>query len=179
MDVRRELDLVNKHFRRHHDVAGDTVVWYEFIPLGASASAYSVYDDVYDEGARAEPGRSYRPGIVIPTLLASENEDQRRAIPEGRQPVQTMNLFVSLRDMREAGVENPHEYRQHLNDMFLYDGRYYTVYDYRVRGRLRDEVFILIQGQEVYIDQEMVNDPGPSSLGVVNLPWPTELPSLS
>lgn len=49
MDVRRELDLINKHFRRHHTSVGETVVWYEFAPLG-SASVNSIYDDVYDEG---------------------------------------------------------------------------------------------------------------------------------
>ena len=40
MDIRRELDLINKHFRKHHDTAGETVVWYEFSPFtGASATA--------------------------------------------------------------------------------------------------------------------------------------------
>jgi hypothetical protein len=179
VDVRRELDLINKQFRRHFKTAGDTVVWYEFVPLGASASASSIYDDVYDEGAYGAGGRSYKPGVVLPVLLGSENEDQRRAIPEGRQPVQTMNLFISMLDMKEAGIASPYEYRQHLNDMYLYDGRYYSVFDYKVRGRLRDEVFVLIQGQEIYIDQEMINDPGPSPLNVASLPWPTGLPNLS
>jgi hypothetical protein len=158
-------------------VSGETVTWYEFNPLG-SASVNSVYDDIYDEGVPGNGGRSYKPGVVIPILLGSENEDQRRAIPEARQTVQTMDIFVGMRDMREAGISTPYEYRSHLNDLFLYDGRYYSVYDYRVRGRLKDDVFILIVGQELYLNQEFINDPGPEPPRTDNFPWPAQLPSI-
>lgn len=179
MDVRRELDLINKHFRFHHKTAGETVVWYEFIPLGSTASVASVYDDIYDEGAPTAPaGRKYKPGVVLPVLLANENEDQKRSIPEGRQVIQTMEIFISIKDMREAGITAPYEYRPRLNDMFLYDGRYYSVHSYRVRGRLRDDVFVLVSGYEIYIDQEMPFDPGPTNVGIDNFPWPTQLPSI-
>jgi len=177
MDVRRELGILNKHFRHHHEVAGETIVWYEFQPLG-SASVNSIYDDIYDEGVSGAGGRQYKSGVVIPVLLASENEDQRRAIPEGRLPLQTMNVFASIRDMSDAGIYAPWEYKHHLNDIFVYDGRYYSVYDYRVRGRLRGDVFALIAGQEILIDQEFVNDPGPEVLRIDNYPWPATLPSL-
>jgi hypothetical protein len=177
MDVRRELDLINKHFRRHHYVAGETVMWYEFNPLG-TASVNSIYDDVYDEGVPGVGGRSYKTGVIVPILLGSENEDQKRAIPEGRQPVQTMDIFVSVKDMRDAGISTPYEYKQRLNDIYVYDGRYYSVYNYRVRGRLKDDIFILISAQEVFPDQEFINDPGPEAFAIQNLPWPASLPSL-
>jgi len=178
MDIRRELDLINKHFRKHHDTAGETVVWYEFSPFtGASATA-SAYDDVYDEGPIGSPGRRYQKGITVPVLLASENEDRKRAIPDGRQVMQTMDIFISIKDMREAGISDPYEYRGHLNDIFLYDGRYYSVFNYRVRGRLRDDVFVLVNGIEIYISQEMPFDPGPEHVGINNFPWPTSLPSI-
>ena len=175
MDVRRELDIINKHFRRHHKVANETVVWYEFNILG-SASVNSIYDDVYDEGIRGTGGKSYKDGVIIPIMLGSENEDQKRAIPEARQPVQTMDIFASIKDMRDAGISTPYEYRDHLNDLFLYDGRYYAVYDYKVRGRLKDDIFVLISGQETFINQEFLNDPGPGALGLDNFPWPATLP---
>lgn len=178
MDIRRELDIINKHFRVHHKAAGETIVWYEFIPLGGASASYSTYDNVYDEGPIAGGGRKYQPGVALPVLLASENEDQKRAIPEARQVVQTMNLFISIRDMREAGISDPYEYRGHLNDIFLYDGRYYSVYNYRVRGRLRDDVFVLVDGIEMYISQEMPNDTGPEPLTINNFPWPAQLPSI-
>jgi hypothetical protein len=178
MDIRRELDLINKHFMAHFKTAGAAIVWYEFMPFAASASAGSVYDDVYDEGTPSAGGRSYKQGVILPVLLAVENEDQRRSIPEGRQVVQTVDVFIPYRAMYETGINEPYEYRRHLNDIFLYDGRYYSVYNYRVRGRLRDEVFILVSGSEIYIDQEMLNDPGPEQLGIADPPWPTELPDL-
>jgi len=177
MDVRRELDLINKHFRKHHEVANESVIWYEFIPLGSS-SAGSLYDDVYDEGVKGSGGRNYGLGIVLPVLLVSESEDQRRSIPEGRQVVQTIDMFIPIKDMREAGITAPWEYRGHLNDMFVYDGRYYQVFDYKVRGRLKDDVFVLIQGIETYINQEFTNDPGLPALVTTNYPWPAQLPSL-
>lgn len=177
MDIRRELDLINKHFRKHHDVAGETVIWYEFNPLG-SASVNSIYDDIYDEGIPGVGGRRYKDGVVLPILLGSENEDQKRTIPEARQPVQTMNIFVSINDMRAAGISYPWEYKNHLNDLYVYDGRYYSVYDYRVRGRLKDDVFVLVSAQEVFPDQEFINDPDPQNLGVDNYPWPAILPTL-
>jgi len=178
MDVRTELGLINKHFRNHHRVAGDNIVWYEFIPLGNDAQS-SQYDDIYDEGSPTlGVGRKYKKGVVLPTLLIQEHEDSKRSIPEGRQVVQNIELFIPMVDMRNAGINEPWEYRQHLNDIFSYDGRYFTIWDYRVRGRLRDEVFVLIEGIETYIDQEMVNDLGPDPLSTNDFPWPAEFPRL-
>lgn len=175
MDVRRELDLINKHFRMKHQNHGETVVWYEFINFSETGSKY---DDVYDEGGPTTGGRKYKPGVVLPALLAGETEDIKRTVPDGRQMFQVVELFIPIKDMREAGISAPWEYLPHLNDMFSYDGRYYSVYHYRVRGRLRDDVFVLVEGNEVYLDQEMVNDLGPSPLGISDLPWPVTLPNI-
>jgi len=177
MDVRRELSNINKHLARHQNVAGLTVVWYEFIPLG-SASVNSVYDDVYDEGIRGTGGKKYSDGVVLPVLLATEQEDERRAIADGRNPLQTMNLFIDMKSMVDVGLQEPWEYRNHLNDMFVYDGRYYNVSSYKVRGAIKDEVFVLVSGYETEVEEELVNDPGPEELGVDAYPWPTTLPNL-
>jgi hypothetical protein len=178
MDLRRELSHIRKHYRKYHDDAGESVVWIEFTPLGTNTSTQSVYDDVYDEGVPGSGGRKYGTGIVVPVLMITEAEDQKRSIPEGRQPVQLTNFVASIEDFRNAGVTNPYEYKNHLNDMFLYDGRYFSVVSYRVRGRARDDVILVVEGIEVYINQEMPFDPGPASLGVTNLPWPSTLPQL-
>lgn len=176
MDIRRELNHLNKEFRRYHNVANEFVVWYEFEPIGESANN-SVYDDVYDEGIRGPGGRKYKSGIAVPALLVSEKEDSRRAIPDGRLPVQTIELKAAIKDFREAGITTVWEYQNHLNDIFLYDGRIYGISDYRVRGRLKAEVFVIIQGFEIYVDQEFVNDE-PPTLGPTIYPWPTILPIL-
>lgn len=175
MDVRRELNHLNKEFRRYHNVASEFVVWYEIEPLGTNTNTNSVYNDVYDEGVRGPGGRRYKSGIVVPVLLASESEDARRSIPDGRQPVQTIEIKAAIKDLRDAGISTVWEYQNHLNDIFLYDGRFYGVSDYRVRGRLKNEVFVIVQGFELYIDQEFTNDVTPT-LSNTNYPWPTILP---
>lgn len=178
MDLRRELSHIRKHYRKYHEDAGESVVWFEFAPLGTNTSTNSVYDDVYDEGVPGVGGRKYSNGVIVPVLMITEAEDQKRSIPEGRQPVQLANFVASIEDFRDAGVSSPYEYKNHLNDMFLYDGRYFSVVSYRVRGRARDDVIVVVEGIEVFINQEMPFDPGPAPLGVSNLPWPSTLPQL-
>lgn len=175
MDVRRELNHLNKEFRRHHNVANEFVIWYEFERLGTNVPTKSVYDDIYDEGIRGSGGKRYKAGVVVPILLSSEAEDSRRSIPDGRQPVQTIEFKASIEDLRKVGISEVWEYQNHLNDLFLYDGRIYGVSDYRVRGRLKNEVLVIVQGFEIYVDQEFVNDE-PPTLGPVIYPWPTILP---
>lgn len=174
LDVRRELDLINKHYDRHQRYAGESIVWYEFI----SISEGSVYDDIYDESPRGSAGLSYRPGVSIPTIYVAEVEDTNRAIDEGRQPIQNVSVILSAKAVEESGISAPWEYQPHLKDLFYYDGRYYSVINYRARGRLRGEVLVAVDGKEVYVDQEMVNDRFLSHAPVIqDLPWPDRLPS--
>jgi hypothetical protein len=176
VDPRRELALIRKNYRQYHQTVGETITWFEFIPVKVGGSSL---DDVYDEGSVGGGGKKYKSGIVIPVLMVTETEDTKRAIPEGRQPVQVVNAVASIQDMRDAGVAEPYEYQRHLNDMFLYDARYFAVSMYRVRGRARDDVLVVIEGLEVYIDQEMVNDPGPQAMAITDYPWPASLPTSS
>lgn len=177
MDTRRELNLIRKHYREYHRNYGETVVWYEFTRLGSNTTTTSVYDDVYDEGVSGTGGKRYKTGVTIPTMLITEQEDQKRAIPDGRQPVEVTNIVISIEDMRQAGISEPYEYKHHLNDMFLYDGRYFSVVSYRVRGRLKDDIVAVVEGIEVYINQELPFDPGPAAMNIKNLPWKATLPT--
>jgi len=178
MNVNRELDEIRKHYRRFHRESGESIIWYEFIPLGSDTSTESVYDDVYDEGNPSTGGKRYKAGITVPVLLITESEDQKRAIPEGRQPTELVNFVASVQDFRDAGIEAPWEYQNHLNDIFQYDGRYLSVVSYRVRGRARDDVMIVVEGIEIYINQEMVNDPGIGGFEVPELPWPATIANI-
>jgi hypothetical protein len=178
MEVRRELAAIRKHYREYQQKTSEYVVWFEFIPLGSNLSSASVYDDVYDEGVRGTGGKRYKTGVVVPVLLVTESEDTKRAIPEGRQPVQLTNIVGSIQDFRDAGISDSYEYQRHLNDMFFYDGRYYSVASYKVRGRAQDDVLVVVEGIEVYINQELLFDPGPGAMGVQNLPWPSSLPTV-
>lgn len=178
MITTREINEIRKHYRRFHRESGESIVWYEFVPLGTAASSSSVYDDVYDEGNYSTGGKRYTAGTVVPVLLITESEDQKRAIPEGRQPTQLVNFVASIQDFRDAGIDAPWEYQNHLNDIFQYDGRYFSVVSYRVRGRARDDVMIVVEGIEVYINQEMVNDPTIGGYEIPELPWPAAFPNI-
>lgn len=190
MDTRKELSLVNKHVRQHNREAGEVIYWFEFNPEGATYPAWSVYpssssfpagsapiyDDVYDEGAPGLGGRKYAGGLAIPTIYVEEIEDQFTLQDDGRQPTQNISVTLLFKDVESAGMSNPAEYNQHLNDLFYYDERYYKVWDYRVRGRLPDEVIVAVRGFEVFVDQEFPFDPGPPTLAALDLPWPSTFP---
>jgi hypothetical protein len=177
MDVRTELGLIRKHYREYARSVGENIVWYEFLPFGA-ASAGSQFDDVYDESRYGAGGRKYKTGVVIPVLMITETEDQKRSIPEGRQPVEVTNFVASVQDFRDAGISESWEYRKHLNDMFMYDGRYFTVTSYKIRGRVKDDVVVVVEGLEVYYQQEFAFDPDIAFNSIYNLPWPSSLPNL-
>lgn len=175
MDVRRELDLINKQFDWLYHTQGVGIVWYEFLALSNTGSTY---DDVYDEGIVGSSGRKYKSGVILPVLRITEAEDQKRSIPDARLPYQNVSVFISAKAMLDSGISNPWEYETRLNDMFKWDGRYFTVVDYLIRGHLRSDVYYMVTGSQVYVDQEMVNDPGPSDTVSIDLPWPTSLPIL-
>ena len=176
MDSRRELAHIRKNYRQYHRQVGETIAWFRFIPFSPTGSEY---DDVYDEGPSGADGKKYKDKVTVPILMVTETEDTKRAIPEGRQPVQVVNIVMSIADMRDAGIDEPYEYQRHLNDLFMYDARYYSVTMYRVRGRVKDDVLVVVEGIEIYINDEMPNDPGPAALSVNDFPWPATLPSLT
>lgn len=176
VDVRRELSLINKHIRQHNRDAGETVVWYQFVPLGDDPTEDSTYDYIFDQGPMGEGGRRYAPGIVIPTFTIEEVEDQFTRHDDGRQPVQNIHIVMLYDDVRKAGMQQPWEYKEHLNDLVFYDSRYYKVKSYRVRGRLEDEVVVGVNAFEVMIDQEYTFDYPPPYPVIRDLPWPNTLP---
>ena len=105
MDGRRELAHIRKNYRRYQRHVGETIAWFSFIPFSDTGS---VYDDVYDEGVNGSGGKKYKDKVTIPVLMVTETEDTKRAIPEGRQPVQVVNVVMSIADMRDAGVDEPY-----------------------------------------------------------------------
>jgi hypothetical protein len=171
MDSRTERSLINKHARRHSRRLGYSLLWYEFLSFGEG----SEYDDIYDTGPAGPEGRSYSTGVSVPILHFDEIEDEARAVPDGRQPVQNIIVKLLMDDMIKVGVKTPWEYEKHLNDIFYFDGRYYSVYRYRARGALKGEVIVLVQGIEIFPDQDYVFD-NTAQESVQNLPWPDSLP---
>lgn len=173
VDLRKELSLINKHIRQHGREAGSSIVWYEFLALGEG----SQYDDVYDEGDVGVTGRSYSPGIVIPTIYIDETEDQFTASEDGRQPTQNLDVTMLYQDVLRAGLSEPWEYQKHLNDMLYHDGRFFKVASYRSRGQAPSDVIVAVKAFEIYVEQDMVFDNPPEEATPVT-GWPSTFPPL-
>jgi len=167
----RELGAIQKHVRFRNREAGRPIVWYEFKPL---EGGHSVYDDIYDEGGPGTGGRNYEQGVVVNTIYIDEYEDSYRAIEEGRQPTQNIDMVILLKDMVAAGISNPYEYNDHLNDILSFDGRFYKIRQYHARARIPIGVVAKITGYEIFIDQEFPFDLGPQHFHFDTLPWPND-----
>lgn len=154
MDTRREAAQIQKHFGRYHDDIGEAIVYFRF---DANASAY---DRVYDEGFR-----KYHTGVRIPILWVDQMEAVEDYSAEGRRPTQRIRLAVGARAMYEAGVSiteahgnrlqdtSPSKvWRQdRMHDLFYYDGRFYEVSGFQIRGRVQGEdVIIGVTGIESF-----------------------------
>lgn len=171
VDLRKELSLINKHVRQHGREAGSSIIWYEFLAFGEG----SEYDDIYDEGPVGADGRSYAPGISIPTIYIDEIEDQFTLAEDGRQPTQNIDVTMLYQDVLRAGMSEPWEYQKHLNDMLSYDGRFFKVSAYRSRGQAPSDVIVSVRAFEIYIDQDMVFD-NPPEVTAVDAPFPSTFP---
>ena len=162
MDTRLEIREIWKHFGRYHNQMGETILYYRF------DAVHSKYDRVYDEGFRR-----YHPAIRIPVLWLDQQEATEDYSPEGRRPTQRLRLSVSARDMYDAGISvteahgnrlqdtSPSDtWRQdRMHDILYYDGRYYEVSGFQIRGRVKGEdVIIGITAIETFPDDDMAFD---------------------
>jgi hypothetical protein len=161
IDTRREREHVFKEFGRFHNKVGEAVIWFKFDPD-------SSYDEVYDEG-----GRAYLPGVALAILYMNQMEEQENYSDQGRRPTMRIHFAASARSMNEVGVgaTEAHGGRQQdvkpiakpwwedrLNDLLYYDGRFYEISDFQLRGRIKGDVIVGISGIETQPEDEMVFD---------------------
>jgi hypothetical protein len=178
MDLRREVRHVWDNYDWYQTHFGEPVLWYPFVPFGTNAETSSLLDPVYDEGIGGNGGRRWSTPLLLTSVMVTETEDQRRSIPEARNPIQLTNVIFSMRDLLVANLPEPWEYQEHLNDMFYYQDRFFSVNSYRVRGRAKiEDVIVVVEGIEVEVPEEMVNDPGPVLPPAID-PWPSSFPSI-
>lgn len=167
IDSRREVENIYRQLDRYQAQIGESVIWFKFDVDG------SEYDRVYDEGNRV-----YLPGRPVPILWVDQIEATENYTPEGRRPTQRIRLAVSSRAINEAGIgaaeahggrtwdtkplndeDEPQPWwDDRLNDVFYYDGRYYEVSNFQIRGRSRHDVIIGVSGIETQPDDERVFD---------------------
>lgn len=168
MDTRREVRQIWKHFDRHHDTIGEALIYFRF------DADDSHYDTVYDEGYRR-----YHKGKVIPILWVDQQEATEDYSPEGRRPTQRLRCAVSAKNMYEAGFSvtethgnrvydtSPSDIwrRDRLHDMCYYDGRYWEISAYQIRGRAKGEdVVIGVTAIESFAADDMSFDFPPGTV---------------
>jgi len=167
MDPRREARQIEKHFGRYHSNIGEAVIYYKF---DATASNY---DSVYDEG-----NRKYKVGVRMPILWVDQMEAMENYAAEGRRPTQRIRMAVSARALHESGVSptESHDNRttdtspsevwreDRMHDLFYYDGRFFEVSGFQIRGRVKGEdVIVGMTGVETFPGDDMVLDYPPGT----------------
>jgi hypothetical protein len=168
MEARREIREIWKHFDRYHRDIGEALIYFRF------DADTSNYDRVYDEGFR-----HYHQGHRMPILWVDQMEAVEDYAPEGRRPTQRIRLAVSSLAMHECGISitevhgnrlqdsSPSEIwrRDRMHDLFYYDGRYYEISGFQIRGRVQSEdVIIGLTGIETFPADDMILDFPPGEL---------------
>jgi hypothetical protein len=128
----------------------------------------STYDRVYDEANRA-----YQTGIALPVLWIDQQEDPESYSAEGRRPTQRLRFAASARSINNVGIDATEAHggrlwderpfgkpwwNDRLNDLVYYDGRFYEVSDFQIRGRIRQDVIIGVAGIETQPMDESIFD---------------------
>ena len=172
MDPRREVRQIHKHFDRYHKEIGEALIYFLFDTVN------STYDEVYDEG-----GRRYKPGTRMPILWVDQMEAMENYAAEGRRPTQRIRLAVSSLSLYECGVSiteahgnqitdtSPSEVwrRDRMHDIFYYDGRFFEVSGFQIRGRVKGEdVIIGITGIETFPADDAILDYLPGRVEVTH-----------
>lgn len=170
IDGRREAQHIFKQFDRFQKVMGETIIWFRF------DVDTSDYDTVYDEG-----GRIYHQGVAIPVLWIDQIEDTETYSSEGRRTTQRFRSAVSARSMAEVGIGSMEAHGgrlwdtkptgkpwwdDRLSDLIYYDGRFYEISNFQIRGRngTGGDVVIGISGIETQPSDERVWDLFPSEV---------------
>jgi hypothetical protein len=167
IDTRREAAHIAREMERYHDQIGENVVWFKFDVTN------SHYDRVYNEG-----GRTWHRGVNVPTLWIDQGEAPEQYLPEGRRPYVTLRFSVWARAISESGVgsQEAHGHRvsdpglmkgfwydDRNNDIIYYDGRYWEVNNFQIRGRIREDTVVGVTCTETYPEDEYTFDFPPNT----------------
>jgi hypothetical protein len=165
IDSRREASHIGREFTRYHATVGEAVLWFCF------DTQTSQYDTVYDEGYRR-----YEAARRVPVLWVDQQEAVADYGAEGRRPTQRIRFACGARQLMESGipVNEAHGLRvsdtqlspvwsdDRINDIVYYDGRFFAVSSFQIRGRLQGEdVIIGVAGVETQPSDELNIDATP------------------
>lgn len=171
IDTRREMNRMWREFGRFHRVIGERLIWFKFDTTG------SAFHPVYDEG-----NKQYLKGIKVPILWVDQVEDTEQYTDSGRRPTQRLKFAVSSRSLGECGISTREAHGNRRwdkhpiladgspapwlddrnNDIVYYDGRFYGVSNFQIRGRAKgQDVIIGVSGIELDPDDEFIWDKFP------------------
>lgn len=152
MDDRRELAHVFRQYDRFTQGMGEEVEWFELDV--AASTMHAVYD---------EPGnRIYKTPVRVTMIQIDETEPVEMSGHEGRHSTGSIRASVTAQALREAGITATHgSAPQHMNDVLYWNGRYFGVSSFQIRGRIRGDVVIGISAVEVMEFEEYVFDASP------------------
>jgi hypothetical protein len=159
-----------RQFDRYQMVMGEVIIWYMF------DRDTTIYDDVYDESGLG--GKRYRPGKQVPVLWIDQIEPTETYEPEGRRPTNRIRCGISAQVINNVGIgadeasggrvwddgpDYPGFWADRAHDLAYYDGRYYEVSNFQIRGRVQEQdVIIGVSGIETQPDDRQF-DPTPGS----------------
>lgn len=159
IDMRREAAHIFKQMDRMQSVVGEAIVWFLF-------DLTSSYDRVYDEG-----NLNYHKGVLVPVLWIDQVEDVVNAAPEGRRPTVRLRTAMSARAIYETIGKNTEAHGGRTwdvkpanknwwddrgNDVLWYDGRFWQVSNFQIRGRAKElDVVIGVSAIEVQGDEQL------------------------
>lgn len=176
IDMRREHAYHQRMLAHQQTATGEVIVWFCF------DADNSEYHAVYDEG-----NRQYKAGLQLPVIWIDQIEDPTQYSDVGRRPTQRVRLAFSTRTALERGlpVDEVHGRRlwdvpppppdqdgrpispwldDRLNDILYYDGRYYRVSNFQIRGRMQaGDNIIGVSAIETQVGDEMPWDVFPWS----------------
>jgi hypothetical protein len=162
IDTRRETAHIQREMERYSNQVGENVIWFKFDP------GNTTYDRVYNES-----GRAYQPGRNVPTLWIDQGEAPEQYMPEGRRPYMTLRFACWASAISETGIgaQDAQGHRtwdaslikntffdDRLNDIVYYDGRYWEVTNFQIRGRLREDNVVGVTCTETYPEDEYTFD---------------------
>jgi hypothetical protein len=167
IDTRREAKHIAREMQRRHTEMGETIIWFKFDVDN------SQYDRVYNEG-----GRAWLRGLTVPVLWIDQGEAPEQMMPEGRRPVVTLRFAVGAWAIMESGVgqQEAHGHRvwdrglidnhwmdDRNNDIVYYDGSYWEVTDFQIRGRIREDTVVGVSCSETWPEDEYTFDFPPNT----------------
>ena len=182
LDLRRESARMNRELDRFQEVFGESVVWFRF-------DTETKFDNVYDTA-----NRQYHPGIEITFLYLDQLEDPEQYSDNGRRPTMRLRGAIAIDTAIEMGLPadeahgnrtwdsrpetDPPEVGRPLvpwiddrnNDVLYYDGRFWAVSNFQIRGRM--------QGQDQIIGVTAIESDPTDEMAWDEFPWvfPSDAP---